>query len=113
MTTQDMPDIEADNDAANRRGFKRRSVLWPATISVASYDFSCQVWNLSLGGARVRVDIPLRVGAEVSLSVMSRASIPAVIAWTEDEALGLAFQADSDEIRSLFEDRLHILGIDG
>ncbi len=116
MTDKEIPDsdsvLDIDSYAANRRVFRRRSVLWPAKITVGNHEFSCQVWNLSLGGARVRVDVPLRIGAEVTLSVMSRSAIPAVIAWTEEEALGLDFHADTDEIKTLFEDRLHILGID-
>jgi hypothetical protein len=116
MVDKDGSDVESvlndDDDSLNRRTFRRRSVLWPAKIIVGNYEFSCQVWNLSLGGARVRVDIPLRVGVDVSLSVMSRTAIPAIVAWTEEEALGLEFCTEADEIRTLFEDRLHILGID-
>jgi hypothetical protein len=116
MTDKEVTDtdsvLDVEDNASNRRVFRRRSVLWPAKINVGNHEFSCQVWNLSLGGARVRVDVPLRVGAEVTLSVMSRSAIPAVIAWTEEEALGLDFHADVEEVRALFEDRLHILGID-
>jgi len=120
-------DNEVSDDPANRRQHPRRSVLWPgkisvgqqgrsilwpATIRVSSHEFHCQIWNMSLGGARVRLDVPLREGAELYLSVLSRDEIPAKVVWTDNESIGLEFQVDLEAVKELFKDRLHILGVD-
>lgn len=105
--------VDDDSNTVNRRAYPRRSVLWPAQITVGKHVFTCRIWNVSLGGARIKVDIPLRIGAKVLLSVMSRPVVPAVIAWTEDEALGLEFDADIKEIRAIFRDKLDTLGLEG
>ena len=101
----------ADEDGLKRRRYKRRTVLWPATLHVGQHDFSCQIWNLSLGGARVRVDIPLKEGTEITLKVPGRGDLPAVIAWSEQGALGLDFTVPKSLVRTMFKDRLHILGL--
>ena len=103
---------DADNGISNRRAHPRRSVLWPAKVTVGKHMFVCQVWNVSLGGARIKVDIPLRIGSKVLISVMSRPLVPAVIAWTEDEALGLEFETDIEEIRALLHDKIDTLRLE-
>jgi len=95
----------------NRR-FRRRSVLWPAKLVIGRHHISCQIWNLSLGGARVRVDLPIKEGTVLLLSVVGRGDIPASVSWVDDEAMGLAFDAPAETIKEMFKDRLHILGLD-
>lgn len=100
------------NKPEDNRRFKRRSVLWPAKLVVGRHHISCQIWNLSLGGARVRVDLPIKEGTVLLLSVVGRGDIPASVSWVDDEAMGLAFDAPAETIKEMFKDRLHILGLD-
>lgn len=102
---------ETANSLDNRR-HRRRSVLWPAKLTVGKHTVSCQIWNLSLGGARVRVDLPLKEGSEITLSVADRGDIPAHVAWARDASLGISFDVPEDHIRKMFSDRLHVLGLD-
>lgn len=99
-------------DGRDSRDFRRRSVLWPAKIVVGTHEFSCQIWNLSLGGARVRMDLPIQEGTSVTLSISDRGELAAKIAWARDGSLGLDFTVKADVIKTMFEDRLHILGLD-
>lgn len=100
-------------DAAdNRRSTRRRSVLWPAKLIVGRHEFACQIWNLSLGGARVRIDLPLKDGAAVSLKTPSREPLDAFIVWGEGDSLGLQFVDDPEKVRDHFIDRLHVLGLE-
>ncbi|MFC3053721.1 PilZ domain-containing protein [Kordiimonas pumila] len=94
------------------RHYKRRSVLWPARLIVGKHIIACQIWNLSLGGARIRVDLPLKEGTALVLSVIGRGDIQARVVWVEDEATGLAFDTPADKVKVMFSDRLHILGLD-
>lgn len=96
----------------DNRDFRRRSVLWPAKIIVGTHEFSCQIWNLSLGGARVRMDLPIQEGTDVTLSISDRGELAAQVAWARDGSLGLDFVVAADVIKNMFEDRLHILGLD-
>ncbi|MEX0298107.1 MAG: PilZ domain-containing protein [Kordiimonas sp.] len=98
--------------AADTRLFKRRSVLWPAKLLIGRHEISCQIWNLSLGGARVRVDLPIQTGTELVLSIEGRGQLSATVVWCENEAMGLDFNVPSATIKRMFEDRLHILGLD-
>ncbi len=96
----------------DNRTHRRRSVLWPAKLVVGKHRVACQIWNLSLGGARVRVDLPLKEGTKITLAVAERGDIPARVAWTRGESLGVTFEVSEDHIRTMFRDRLHILGLD-
>ncbi|SDD32325.1 MULTISPECIES: PilZ domain-containing protein [Kordiimonas] len=102
---------KAKAEEADSRRFKRRSVLWPAKIRVGKHELSCQIWNLSLGGARVRVDLPLQDGVKIELVLTGRGEIPATVAWAKGELLGVAFDVGPEVVKRMFEDRLHVLGL--
>ena len=104
-------DLSEDQKEDNRRQYSRRSVLWPAKLTVGVHEFSCQVWNLSLGGARLRADIPLKNGTKVILDIPERGRLPGEIVWARNEALGVDFTIPKDRVRKMFEDRLHVLGL--
>lgn len=113
VSKDESADTPNSADPANNRKFQRRSVLWPAKMTINSHVFSCQIWNLSLGGARVRVDLPIKEGTEIILSLPNRTDtdIKARIAWQEGEAIGLIFMTPDSEIKRIFKDRLHVLGL--
>ncbi|WP_262693495.1 PilZ domain-containing protein [Kordiimonas aquimaris] len=98
--------------SADARAYRRRSVLWPATLKVGQHTFVCQIWNMSLGGARIKMDLPLRDGASVMLVIAGRGDIPACVSWCEDGEAGLEFVIPADEVRILFLDRAQSLGFE-
>ncbi|MBL4837893.1 MAG: PilZ domain-containing protein [Kordiimonadaceae bacterium] len=102
----------ADKKNKNLRLFQRRSILWPAKLILGRHTISCQIWNLSLGGARIRVDLPIKEGTELILSIEGRGDISSVVVWVEEDATGLDFNVPSSTISKMFKDRLHILGLD-
>jgi hypothetical protein len=97
---------------AENRDFRRRSVLWPGKILIGSHEISCQIWNLSLGGARVRIDLPIQEGTAVKLFVKGRGELPATVIWSREGSLGLEFRTEAGVVRRMFKDRLHVLGLD-
>lgn len=98
--------------SADARGHRRRSVLWPAKLQVGRHNFECQIWNMSLGGARVRLDLPIKEGADVKLTIAGRGEIPATVRWFKKDMAGLSFAVSSEEVRLLFLDSLHSLGLE-
>jgi len=98
--------------SADARGYRRRSVLWPARLIVGRHDFQCQIWNMSLGGARVRLDLPIREGAAVRLLIAGRGEIPATVRWFRNDTAGLSFNVPVEEVRLLFLDQLQSLGLE-
>ena len=67
---------------------------------------------MSLGGARIKIDIPIKDGADVTLAIAGRGELPAKVCWSEGDVAGLEFQMSPDEVRVLFMDRLQSLGFD-
>lgn len=98
--------------SADARAYRRRSVLWPAKLIVGQHDFNCQIWNMSLGGARIKIDLPLKDNATVVLAVAGRGNIPAKVSWCDDGKVGLAFAMPPEEVRVLFLDRADSLGFE-
>ncbi|PCI61627.1 MAG: hypothetical protein COB37_08045 [Kordiimonadales bacterium] len=110
----DISEAEAGegNDPGDHRNFRRRSVLWPAQLLIGQHSFTCQIWNLSLGGARVRIDLPFQEGTSLRLVIADRGEIPSVVAWSVEGSMGLKFQVGKNVVREMFKDRLHVLGLD-
>ncbi|MBL4788176.1 MAG: PilZ domain-containing protein [Kordiimonadaceae bacterium] len=100
------------NDAGDHRNFRRRSVLWPAQLLIGQHTFTCQIWNLSLGDARVRIDLPFQEGTNLKLVIADRGEIPSVVSWSVEGSMGLEFQVGANTVRKMFKDRLHVLGLD-
>jgi len=67
---------------------------------------------MSLSGARIRLDMPFSVGARCDLSVLGRAPISTEICWCAEGSIGLKFLVEGDIVRSIFSDRIQVLGID-
>ena len=81
------------------RDFPRRSVLFKGVIRVNSHEFTCNVLDISLSGARIKLDLPLAAKTEVELTVKGYKSLKAVVAWAAEGCLGLMFKAMPDTVR--------------
>ncbi len=67
---------------------------------------------MSLGGARIKIDLPIKDGAEVILTIAGRGDLPAQVCWSKGDLAGLKFHMSAEEVRVLFMDRLQSLGLD-
>lgn len=111
--TPGVEDIEELGEARERRVHRRRTVLWPAQLLMKDYSFKCQVWNMSLRGARLKIEVPLAPGTEAALVVLGRTAVDGRVAWVEGELMGFEFLADTSYVRRIFADRLSVLGLSG
>lgn len=67
---------------------------------------------MSLGGARIRLDLPIKKGADVTLSIAGRGEIGATVRWCRNDTTGLSFNIPAEEVRLLFLDRLQSMGLE-
>ena len=95
------------------REMPRKSVLWRAYIHIKGHKFSCQIRNLSVGGLKIKLDVPFKENVlgvvEIpKFNVMLRAQI----AWQSEGFFGLEFLDDHEAVRHQFCDGAAILGVD-
>lgn len=105
--------MKNQSDGSERRRHPRRAVIWMGSLRVGEWTFACRVLDLSLTGARIRLALPLKRGAEVTLSVPRCGDIPAEVAWHKDDKLGINFSISAGAVRDrLGEAAAHSLGLD-
>ncbi len=97
----------------DRRNHPRRSVIWLGTLKVGKFSFPCRVLNLSLGGARIHLALPLKEGAGVTLSIPRCHDLPAKVVWSKGDVLRLNFILSPQEVSVLLgEAAVKTLGLD-
>ena len=97
----------------HHRSLPRRSVLWRAYIHVNGHKFSCQIRNLSVGGLKIKLDIPFKndVMGVVEIPKFDL-SLKAKIAWQSEGFFGVEFLDDHALVREQFQDGAAVVGID-
>ncbi len=78
------------DDNGNRQ-FKRAAVLWQATLDCGDAPLDCQVFNVSAGGAKLRLHEPITHRSVVKLQGQRFGALPARIIWQQDDWVGLSF----------------------
>ena len=97
----------------HRRTLARKSVLWPAIIHINDHEISCQIRNLSIGGMRIKLDLPFTDGVNAIVEIPRYGlKLDAKIAWQSDGFFGLQFLAPHDTIRDQFNEGAAIVGVD-
>lgn len=100
--TADAPGV---TDKGNRQ-FKRASVLWQATLNCGNEPLDCQVYNISAGGAKLRLAEPLTRFTHVQLDGRRFGKIPARVVWHQDDWIGLSFLDAPDKVTQAMSDVL-------
>ena len=99
-------------DEDSRRSNKRRSVLWPATLHVGGHEFDCHIWNFSMGGLKLKLNLPLKEGAVIKVEIPKRNTLlSAEVSWQEADYLGIRFQEKEDVLERAFGERARELGL--
>ena len=77
--------------AGDRREERRRSVLWTARLLISGErDVRCCVFDLTRGGAKLRVERPVALGTLVKLS-SPRVVRAGHVVWSAGDCIGLRF----------------------
>jgi len=83
------------------RNYKRLTVVWPAVLSVNEFEFKCTLYDVSLGGVRLKLDLPLATGARVKIKIKNLEFTDALVSWHEEAFVGLKFVEDIEHIKTL------------
>ena len=80
------------------RASKRRTVVWPATLYVGEFEFRSTLYDISLGGMRLKLALPLARGTEATVKVKNQVSLNARVVWCTGEFMGLKFSDPVDVV---------------
>ncbi len=83
------------------RSHKRRTVVWPAVLIVNEYEFKSTLYDVSLGGVRIKLDLPLATGAKVKIQIKDFDYTDALVSWHAEGFVGLRFIDNSEHIRAM------------
>lgn len=81
------------------RANKRRTVVWPATLHVGEYEFRSMLYDISLGGLRLKLSLPLSSGTETSVRIKNQITLNTRVVWCAGEFIGLKFCDPVDVVR--------------
>lgn len=95
--SDDKPNAFTETDASHRR-HRRWFVDFDTTIGVAGEALKCSVYDLSPGGACIRVLVRTRLttGDDVDFEMPGYGVIPAEVRYSGDDYLGLRFRHDAE-----------------
>lgn len=83
---------------ADHRGHARKAVLMAGRLLCDELWQPCEVVNVSMGGAKLRVLGVFAPGQRLSLEIHPCGQFPGVVAWVRGEEIGLQFLVDSSEM---------------
>ncbi|PHZ85588.1 PilZ domain-containing protein [Paremcibacter congregatus] len=99
-----MTERTANVEVSENRQFVRRHVLLKALLDTGKYEFDCMAYDLSVKGARLKLDLPLKTRCEVRVLVKQSSMIPAEVAWAKDGFIGVEFTMPVKEVKQLLDD---------
>ena len=78
-----------------QRQHDRAGVALAAQVSSAGPTTECMVLNITLGGAKLRIEEPLSAGEALVLGIDSFGQFSGRVRWRSGDELGMKFDADS------------------
>jgi hypothetical protein len=82
---------------SDHRGHARQTVLVAGRLRCEGEVQPCEVVNVSVGGAKLRVLGIYCPGQELSLEIKACGQFPGVVAWVRGDEVGLKFTCDPAE----------------
>ena len=96
---------------ANQREWPRRKVLWFGRLTVSDHIWDVRVCDIAASGAKIKMDLPLREGAEIDLFHERFGRLSGHVVWQDDGELGLAFDANPNQVLKAFGTTAAVLGL--
>ena len=90
----------------DRREHRRKPVLWAARLETESGTVDCAAFDLSLGGAKLRLEGAVPLHHPVQLVLERHGVIAAEAVWQRDGTLGLRFTEPAEFVRAVLGDTL-------
>ncbi|VAV95909.1 hypothetical protein MNBD_ALPHA02-2254 [hydrothermal vent metagenome] len=82
----------------------RRTVVWPATLYVGEFEFRAMLYDISLGGVRLKLPLPLANGTEASVKIKNQVTLNSSVVWCAGEFIGLKFSDPIEAVRKALGD---------
>lgn len=92
---------EIENIDADRRKVQRKTVLLKCSIQISGFSFDAVVYDLSLYGAKVKIDLPISDETLLMIRIKDNQFIPARVAWSSDGFMGLEFRRSPGRVKSI------------
>ncbi|WP_268939762.1 PilZ domain-containing protein [Paremcibacter congregatus] len=81
------------------RKHNRRTMVQPAVLGIGSFDFECTAYDVSLGGIRIKADLPVERNASVYVQMRHRLRQNAKVVWAADGFMGLRFIDPPEKVK--------------
>jgi len=91
-------------DELSRRKASRQTVVLKARLEVGDYFFESLAYDLSLKGAKLKLDLPLQAGVDVSVSIKNSEKLSSRLAWVAGGFVGVEFNSEPEKVRKIFGD---------
>ncbi len=105
------PATKVEMAEGDRRDISRRAVLWPAKVYIGKHEFNSQIRNFSLGGLKLKLDLPLKEGTLIGVKIPKRnITLKAEISWQDGDYMGLSFHENDALIEDIFGERATNMG---
>lgn len=82
------------------RKHNRRTIIQSAMLRTGGFEFDCTAYDISLGGVRLKVDVPIEEGASVFVQLKNKLIQTARVIWSADGFLGLHFQENPEKVKA-------------
>lgn len=107
-----MPGQDSEEEPEDdRRRYRRRPLLWEAVLQCGAHEFDVWVYDISLGGAKVRFDLPLNVDCGVVLDIRNVGAVSGRVVWSKNGQLGIEFFASEKKIIELIGEQADHFGM--
>ncbi len=83
----------------NRRGQRRKSVLWPVRLDTEGGSIACTAFDVSLSGAKLRLEGKVALNRPVLLVIERCGAFHAETVWQRGSLLGLRFTEPPERVR--------------
>ena len=73
-----------------------------SSIDIGSYFFDAITYDLSLYGAKIKLNLPLERGADFIVTIKGTHQIPSKVSWSENGFIGLEFKYPPERVKTIF-----------
>ncbi|MCF8474321.1 MAG: PilZ domain-containing protein [Emcibacter sp.] len=82
------------------RKHNRRTVIQPAKLNIRNKNFNCIVYDISLGGIRLKTEAKVVAGDDVYVQIKDKLKQVAQVIWCSGEFMGLSFVDDPEMVKA-------------
>ncbi len=90
------------NDEFQMRQSRRQNVLLKSHLDVGSYYFEALAFDISLHGAKIKLNLPLELGTKFVISIKDNNKLPSKVSWVRNGFIGLEFVYPPEKVKSIF-----------